>query len=585
MTRTGAAIARWRVAASAQAERARQPLALRHKRLIGEIALALLATIAVILLSVNTILRLIEVRDQHLALSLEKMDATASLVAERLNARMAARASDADVGKAQRLLVEAMPSQNQPSATLIGLTDRSGRIVASFGLRRVADKLADIIGADHVAAARAGALRMMTPDGVDSIVAIRDLREPFGQMVMVAPTSYFLALWRDHARQLARLAGATVLVMALLAAALFWQRRRAHLALHESDKARLRMQAALDDIWLVERELREKEEALADARFHLKRSRLAITRQAAELASVGGRWEHERLRAEDANRTKSEFLANMSHELRTPLNAIIGFSEIMESGLFGALGSAKYDEYVSNIRRSGQYLLAVFSDILEMSCIEAGRRRIERRVVQLKEVIGEAAVSVAGAAEAKRLNLTIDAPAFGDVEVDAPALVKVLVHLARNAINHTPEGGNVTIRAKLYPRHVGIHIGDSGIGIPRRRLHDLGRPFQRVDSDASKPCPGSGLGLAIARAIVELHGGRLRIRSREGSGTVVGLSLPRGRSAPAFSAYDQPIVDRGHLLAQLRDGAGESGARREAEMTRDIAQNRRVVPVEARGFG
>jgi len=101
------------------------------------------------------------------------------------------------------------------------------------------------------------------------------------------------------------------------------------------------------------------------------------------------------------------------------------------------------------------------------------------------------------------------------------------VHLARNAINHTPEGGSVKIKAKIYASHVGIHVGDTGIGIPKDRLSDLGRPFQRVNGDPLRSSPGSGLGLAIARSLVELHGGRLRIKSREGAGTVVVLSLPR----------------------------------------------------------
>src|SRR6202023_1434547 len=129
----------------------------------------------------------------------------------------------------------------------------------------------------------------------------------------------------------------------------------------------------------------------------------ALEQQTIELADLAERYAQEKGRAEEANATKSKFLANMSHELRTPLNAIIGFSEIMETGMFGALGSEKYDEYVGDIRRSGQYLLSIVSDILEMARIEAGRRRIEKRLVPLKDLVGEAAVSIAGAADAKKL--------------------------------------------------------------------------------------------------------------------------------------------------------------------------------------
>jgi two-component system cell cycle sensor histidine kinase PleC len=286
------------------------------------------------------------------------------------------------------------------------------------------------------------------------------------------------------------------------------------------------MRTALTNIWRNEQEIVEKEQRLIAALADLERSRLAVEQQSNEFTALADRYLEQRRQAEEANRAKAEFLANMSHELRTPLNAIIGFSEIMETGMFGALGSQKYDEYVGDIRRSGQYLLSVVSDILEMARIEAGRRRIERRPVLLKDLIGEAAVSVAGAADAKKLTLVVGAPANTTVHVDSRALVKVLVHLGRNAIAHTPAGGSVKIKAKLYPSHISVHVGDRGSGIPKERLSELGRPFQRVNVDPLKSSPGSGLGLAIARSLVELHGGSLHIKSREGRGTVVVLWLP-----------------------------------------------------------
>jgi signal transduction histidine kinase len=494
-----------------------------------QLALILLSGLVAALVVAETLVNLYSAREQHLAQSLEQSDAVASLIAERLDRMVATARLVNDTSDAQKLLATALPLRSRASEMMIGVTDHSGQLVASIGFKRQISSIADLIGRQHIAYSnRTGAARVTTPDGLDAIVAVRDLAEPLGQVAILLPTSRILTLWREHARQLARVAAIALLIILLLAAGLLWQRRRARTAQSDSERVRVHMRGALMDIWRNEQELTEKEQRLMATLGDLERSRLAVERQSCELAALADRYLDQRQRAENANRAKAEFLANMSHELRTPLNAIIGFSEIMETGLFGELGSEKYGEYVSDIRRSGQYLLAILSDILEMARIESGRRRIERRTVSLKDLIGEAAVSVAGAAEAKKLTLTVAAPSAALIDGDPRALVKVLVHLARNGIDHTPEGGRVTIKARLYPSHVGIHIGDTGIGIPADRLPHLGQPFQRVNVDATKSMgSGSGLGLAIARSLVELHGGRLRIKSREGFGTVVALSLPR----------------------------------------------------------
>jgi two-component system, cell cycle sensor histidine kinase PleC len=260
----------------------------------------------------------------------------------------------------------------------------------------------------------------------------------------------------------------------------------------------------------------------------LKRSQTELERQALELADLAEKYSQEKTRAEEANQTKSKFLANMSHELRTPLNAIIGFSEIMESGMFGTLGSEKYQEYCHDILTSGYYLLEVINDILDMSKIEAGRMKLDLEPLDLSKTLAESLRVVSGRAEDK--NLVIDADIDGTIFVvaDRRAVKQIIVNLLSNAVKFTPDGGKVVVRTRLLSDSIVLMIADTGIGIAPQSLARLGRPFEQVESQLTKTYHGSGLGLAIARSLTNLHGGSMRLRSKLGSGTVVCVSLPRG---------------------------------------------------------
>jgi two-component system, cell cycle sensor histidine kinase PleC len=259
----------------------------------------------------------------------------------------------------------------------------------------------------------------------------------------------------------------------------------------------------------------------------LKRSQAALERQALELADLAEKYSQEKTRAEEANQTKSKFLANMSHELRTPLNAIIGFSEIMESGMFGTLGSEKYQEYCHDILTSGHYLLEVINDILDMSKIEAGRMKLDMEQLELSKTLAESLRVVSGRAEDK--NLVLDADIEGSISVvaDRRAVKQILVNLLSNAVKFTPDGGKVVVRSRQLPDRIVLMIADTGIGIAPQSLARLGRPFEQVESQLTKTYHGSGLGLAIARSLTNLHGGSMRLRSKLGAGTVVCISLPR----------------------------------------------------------
>ncbi|HVX75838.1 MAG TPA: ATP-binding protein [Bradyrhizobium sp.] len=259
----------------------------------------------------------------------------------------------------------------------------------------------------------------------------------------------------------------------------------------------------------------------------LKRSQGALERQALELADLAEKYSQEKTRAEEANQSKSKFLANMSHELRTPLNAIIGFSEIMGSGLFGALGSEKYQEYCHDILTSGRYLLEVINDILDMSKIEAGRLQLDLESVDVAKTLAESMRVVAGRAQDKNLALEADIEEAIPLVADRRAIKQIAVNLLSNAVKFTPEGGKVTVRGRLRENHIHLMISDTGIGIAPHSLRRLGRPFEQVESQLTKTYPGSGLGLAIAKSLTNLHGGSMRLRSRLGAGTVVCVSLPR----------------------------------------------------------
>jgi two-component system cell cycle sensor histidine kinase PleC len=259
----------------------------------------------------------------------------------------------------------------------------------------------------------------------------------------------------------------------------------------------------------------------------LKRSQAALEQQAVELADLAQKYSLEKTRAEEANQTKSKFLANMSHELRTPLNAIIGFSEIMGSGMFGTLGSEKYQEYCHDILTSGHYLLEVINDILDMSKIEAGRVKLDLESLDLSRTLAESLRVVAGRAHDKNLVLDADIATSISLVADRRATKQIIVNLLSNAVKFTPEGGRVAIRSRLVNDKVMLFIADTGIGIPQQSLTRLGHPFEQVESQLTKTYQGSGLGLAIARSLTHLHGGTMRLRSQIGKGTVVCISLPR----------------------------------------------------------
>lgn len=284
---------------------------------------------------------------------------------------------------------------------------------------------------------------------------------------------------------------------------------------------------------------KKKERELEATVSDLQASRRALT-------ETMQNYELEKRRAEDASRSKSEFLANMSHELRTPLNAINGFSEIMKSELFGPLGDAKYREYVDDILSSGQHLLELIDDILDMSRIEAGKLQLEPKRVELERLLEECARLVSKRAADAGVSLTTSVAHAPAVFADPRAIKQVTLNLLSNAVKFTPEGGSVTLTAEADLDGVTIIVADNGAGIAKENVARLGAPFELIEDHFSKTRRGSGLGLALSKSLMELQGGMLAIASQEGRGTVACAAFPRRRDARV--RLPQFIRGEAHIL-------------------------------------
>jgi signal transduction histidine kinase len=237
-----------------------------------------------------------------------------------------------------------------------------------------------------------------------------------------------------------------------------------------------------------------------------------------------------------ANRSKSEFLANVSHELRTPLNAIIGFSEVVERELFGPLGNERYVSYVRDIRNSGEHLLSLINDILDLSKIEAGRFQLRMEEVDCNEIAHSVARLIRPRTVEHGLTMTIDLPERPVVlNADKRAVKQVLINLLSNAVKFTPENGIVTLASRPWRDGVEFVVSDTGIGIDEKDMHVALAPFGQIDSQFTRKYEGTGLGLPIVKGIVELHGGTIDIKSEPSRGTSVIVRFPNHPPEPPMA--------------------------------------------------
>jgi signal transduction histidine kinase len=227
-----------------------------------------------------------------------------------------------------------------------------------------------------------------------------------------------------------------------------------------------------------------------------------------------------------ANRHKSEFLANMSHELRTPLNAIIGFSEVLSAKMFGDVND-KQLEYLLDIHASGNHLLSLINDILDLSKIEAGKMELDLTTADLPMLLSDCMMLLRDRASRQGLNLELDVQKRVDKWVlDARKVKQVVINLLSNAVKFTPDGGTVTLRARLAGSAVEIAVVDTGVGIPLEEQALVFEEFRQVGGDYLRKSEGTGLGLSLAKRLVELHGGSIRVESALGIGSAFVFTIP-----------------------------------------------------------
>jgi len=272
--------------------------------------------------------------------------------------------------------------------------------------------------------------------------------------------------------------------------------------------------------------LKQQESELRDNQEQLRQSYNELEESSRQIEGLAKSHHDEKLRAEEANRSKSEFLANMSHELRTPLNAIIGFSEMMQKQIFGPLGHDRYVEYAGDIHTSGDHLLSLINDILDMSKIEAGKLTLQTEPLDPAEMIAQCVRFIGARVQEKSLQVRTECDGLPEVEADPRALKQILLNLLSNAVKFTPEGGRIFVRGFEAADGIVLQVADTGIGIAEEDLPRLGRPFEQIESQHSKSYQGSGLGLALSKSLIELHGGELRIDSVLGKGTTISFTIP-----------------------------------------------------------
>ena len=279
------------------------------------------------------------------------------------------------------------------------------------------------------------------------------------------------------------------------------------------------------------------EEQLTQQQKRLKTLVKELERSEGHKSELAKKYNDEKARAERSADSKSAFLANMSHELRTPLNAINGFSEILVNEMYGPLGDDRYKDYANDILTSGQHLLDMINDILDIAKIEAGKMTIDPKPIDLVDPVDAAVRMIRRKAEDKGIQVILQADdGLPLIDADHRAIRQMVLNLLSNAIKFTDAGGKITVAVQHRNEYLRVAVRDTGIGIPKEHLPRLAKPFEQVEDTRERNYEGTGLGLALTKSFAEMHGGKLTIASEPGKGTLVCFYLP--------VASDDSMTDR-----------------------------------------
>jgi len=301
---------------------------------------------------------------------------------------------------------------------------------------------------------------------------------------------------------------------------------------------------------------------LKDSNRYLMRQHAALRRADEEILQVNRQ-------LEQSSRYKSEFLANMSHELRTPLNAIMGFSEILLD-LTMNLTAGERTEFLRNIHSSGQHLLGLINDILDLAKIEAGKMDLHPEEMPVMEALQEITAILDPMARQQGLQLrTVGAADAGVIKADRSKFKQVLYNLLSNAVKFTPAPGTITVSVKDSPEQLTVSVEDTGIGMKAEDLPKLFREFEQIDGSYTRRYQGTGLGLALCRRFVEMHGGRIWAESQFGKGSIFTFTIPRERRPTAVTPVEEaaPTLETMELpLALVIEDDPASSQRMTAEI-------------------
>lgn len=274
------------------------------------------------------------------------------------------------------------------------------------------------------------------------------------------------------------------------------------------------------------------ESAVALRTAELSAANQSLYEEVGRRRRIEGELRQAKEQAEVANHAKSAFLAMISHELRTPLNAILGFSEVMSEEIYGPVGNAKYRDYLHDISHSGQHLLGLINNILDLSKVEANEFTLNEEWLDLSEIVNETARLIERKAEEADIAIHMDlAPNLPLLWGDGRAIRQILINLLSNAVKFTPAGGSVTVTGLCDDSdRIVVAIADTGIGIPLEHQKRIFQPFTQVDTSLARKFEGTGLGLPLTRSLAELHRARVSLNSKPGSGTCVTVYFPPSRT-------------------------------------------------------